>query len=55
MTFYLNKKCKVYAVRQDIFNLETPKGIYKFKCKENDLVLWISAIKDSIKNYGKDE
>ena len=52
---YLNKKCKVYAVRQDIFNLETPKGVYKFKCKENDLVLWISAIKDSIKNYGKDE
>ena len=52
---YLNKKCKVYAVRQDIFNLETPKGIYKFKCKENDLVLWISEINDSIKNYGKDE
>ena len=52
---YLNKKCKVYAVRQDIFNLETPKGIYKFKCKENDIVLWISAIKDSIKKYGKDE
>ena len=52
---YLNKKCKVYAVRQDIFNLETPKGVYKFKSKDNDNVLWISAIKDSIKNYGKDE
>ena len=52
---YLNKKCKVYASRQDIFNLETPKEVYKFKCKQNDMVLWINAIKDCIKTYGKDE
>ena len=52
---YLNKKCKVYASRQDIFNLETPKEVYKFKCKQNDMGLWINAIKDCIKTYGKDE
>jgi len=54
-TIYLNKKCRVYASRQDIFNLETPKRDYKFKCKKNDMALWVSAIKDCIKNYGKDE
>lgn len=52
---YLNKKCRVYASRQDIFNLETPKRDYKFKCKINDMALWVSAIKDCIKTYGKDE
>ena len=52
---YLNKKCRVYASRQDIFNLETPKGVYKLKCKQNDMALWINAIKDCIKTYGKDE
>ena len=52
---YLNKKCRVYASRQDIFNLETTKGVYKFKCKQNDIVLWINAIKECIKTYGKDE
>ena len=52
---YLNKKCRVYASRQDIFNLETPNRVYKLKSKQNDIVLWISAIKDCIKNYGKDE
>ena len=52
---YLNKKCRVYASRQDIFNLETPKDVFKFKCKQNDIVLWINAIKESIKVYGKDE
>ena len=52
---YLNKKCRVYASRQDIFNLETPKEVYKFKCKQNDMVLWINAIKDCIKTYGKEE
>ena len=54
---YLNKKCRVYAVRQDIFNLDTPKGVFKFKCKENNsnMALWITAIKDSIKTYGKEE
>ena len=51
---YLNKKCKVYASRQDIFNLDTPKGVYKFKSKFNDeIALWINAIKDCIKKYGK--
>ena len=54
-TIYLNKKCRVYASNQDIFNLETPKRDYKFKCKKNDMALWVSAIKDCIKNYGKDE
>ena len=52
---YLNKKCRVYASRQDIFNLETSKDVFKFKCKQNDIVLWINAIKESIKVYGKDE
>ena len=52
---YLNKKCRVYASRQDIFNLETPKDVFKFKCKQNDIVVWINAIKESIKVYGKDE
>ena len=52
---YLNKKCKVYASRQDIFNLDTPKGVYKFKCKHsNEIALWINAIKDCIKTYGKE-
>ena len=51
---YLNKKCKVYASRQDIFNLDTPKGVYKFKSKFNgEIALWINAIKDCIKKYGK--
>ena len=51
---YLNKKCKVYASRQDIFNLDTPKGVYKFKSKLNgEIALWINAIKDCIKKYGK--
>ena len=54
-SIYLNKKCRVYASRQDIFNLETPKDVFKFKCKQNDIVLWINAIKESIKVYGKDE
>ena len=52
---YLNKKCRVYASRQDIFNLETPKDVFKFKCKQNDIVVWINAIKESIKVYGKNE
>ena len=30
----LNKKCKVYISRQDIFVLDTPKGEYKFKSKK---------------------
>ena len=52
---YLNKKCKIYATKSDIFNLETPHGTYKFKSKFNDLINWINAIKDCIKKYGKEE
>ena len=52
---YLNKKCKIYATKSDIFNLETPNGTYKFKSKFNDLINWINAIKDCIKKYGKEE
>ena len=51
---HLNKNCRVYASKSDIFNLDTPKGKYKFKSKSNDLIIWINAIKDSIKKYGKD-
>ena len=51
----LNKKCKVYISRQDIFVLDTPKGEYKFKSKKNDVALWINTIKDCIKKYGKEE
>ena len=55
-TIYLNKKCKVFASRQDIFHLDTPKRVFIFKCKkQNDIVSWISAIKDCIKKYGKEE
>ena len=50
----LNKKCKVYASSSDIFNLDTPSGNYKFKSKQNDLIIWINAIKDCIKKFGKD-
>ena len=53
---YLSKKCRVFASRQDIFHLDTPQRVYIFKCKkQNDIVSWISAIKDCIKKYGKDE
>ena len=52
---YLNKKCRVYASRQDIFNLDITSRVYKFKCKPNELILWIDAIKECIKNYGKEE
>ena len=51
---HLNKNCRVYASKSDIFNLDTPKGNYKFKSKSNDLIIWINAIKDCIKKYGKD-
>ena len=51
----LNKKCRVYATSSDIFNLDTPQGNYKFKIKQNDLIIWINAIRDSIKKYGKEE
>ena len=51
----LNKKCKVYASRQDIFILNTPKDEFKFKSKNNDVPLWINEIKECIKKYGKDE
>ena len=51
---HLNKKCRVYATRSDIFNLDTPNGNYKFKSKFNDLISWINTIKDCIKKYGKD-
>ena len=50
---HLNKNCRVYASKSDIFNLDTPKGNYKFKSKSNDLIIWINAIKDCIKKYGK--
>ena len=50
----LNKNCRVYASSSDIFNLDTPNGNYKFKSKQNDLIIWINAIKDCIKKYGKD-
>ena len=50
----LNKKCRVFASKSDIFNLETPEKTYKFKSKQNDLISWINAIKDCIKKYGKD-
>ena len=50
----LNKKCKVYASSSDIFNLDTPSGNYKFKSKQNDLIIWINAIKDCKKKFGKD-
>ncbi len=50
---HLNEKCRVYATSSDIFNIDTPNGSYKFKNKQNDLIIWISAIKDCIKKYGK--
>ena len=50
---HLNEKCRVYATSSDIFNIDTPNGSYKFKNKQNDLIVWISAIKDCIKKYGK--
>lgn len=53
-TIYLNNKCRVYAVRHDIFNLDTTHRVFKFKCKQNDLISWIDAIKDCIKNYDKE-
>ena len=53
---YLNKKCRVFASRQDIFHLDTPQRVFIFKCKQqSDIVSWISAIKDCIKKYGKEE
>ena len=51
---YLNNKCRVYATRHDIFNLDTTHRVFKFKCKQNDLISWIDAIKDCIKNYAKE-
>ena len=51
---HLNKNCRVYASKSDIFNLDTPRGNYKFKSKSNDLIIWINAIKDCIKKFGKD-
>ena len=51
----LNGKCKVYATSSDVFNLDTPNGNYKFKNKQNDLIIWINAIKDCIKKYGKEQ
>ena len=51
---YLNNKCRVYATRHDIFNLDTTHRVFKFKCKQNDMISWIDAIKDCIKNYGKE-
>ena len=51
---YLNSKCRVYATRHDIFNLETTHRVFKFKCKQNDMISWIDAIKDCIKNYAKE-
>jgi len=51
---YLNSKCRVYATRHDIFNLDTTHRVFKFKCKQNDLISWIDAIKDCIKNYAKE-
>ncbi len=51
---YLNKKCRVYATRHDIFNLDTAHRVFKFKCKQNDMISWIDAIKDCIKNYAKE-
>ena len=51
---YLNNKSRVYATRHDIFNLDTTHRVFKFKCKQNDLISWIDAIKDCIKNYAKE-
>ena len=51
---YLNNKCRVYATRHDIFNLDTTHRVFKFKCKQNDMISWIDAIKDCIKNYAKE-
>ena len=51
----LNKKCRVFASKSDIFNIETPEKSYKFKTKSNDLIIWINAIKDCIKKYGNEE
>ena len=51
----LNKKCRVYAASSDIFNLDTPNGNYKFKSKQNDLIIWINTIRECIKKYGKEE
>ena len=51
---YLNNKCRVYATRHDIFNLDTTHRVFKFKCKQNDMISWIDSIKDCIKNYAKE-
>ena len=53
-TIFLNKRCRVYAISSDTFNLDTPNGIYKFKSKNNDLIVWINEIKECIKKYGKE-
>ena len=50
----LNKKCKVYSSSSEIFCVQTPQDVYKFKSKLNDMVDWISAIKQCINIYGKD-
>ena len=53
-TIMLNKRCRVYAINADTFNLDTPNGNYKFKSKNNDLIVWINEIKECIKKYGKE-
>lgn len=50
---YLDKKFKIHHISMTIFDLVSPKRIYRFKASDGDVLVWEKSITEAIKQYGK--
>ena len=50
---YLDKKCKVNHISMTVFDLISPKKIFRFKASDGDVLVWEKSIIEAIKKYGK--